>query len=444
MTDLLQRLEADGVENLSVIFHDYSGRACAKTVPRERFASVTQHGVVFAKANLGFRMDDHQSEDASFLADSGDFLAIPDPESYMPVPYQDGSGRVQAYMCTEDGDRWEGCPRARLAAVIDAYAAEGLSVRVGLEPEFFLFEHDENGGYRPVDRDGMFTLAGLDRHYPLWKLIVDDLRCMGIELDQLGKEYGPAQYEGTPHYGTPLETVDQYLAYKEVVRNRARAAGFLASFMPKPYDHLPGSGLHLHLSLWDRDGGRELSAGSAQDEPLSDLGRRFVAGLLAHARGLTGVGSSIVNSYKRLQPGSWAPAHVCWGLGNRAALVRIPGLGRRRHVEYRSGDNAANPYLYVCAVLAAGLDGIASGLSLGEPADVDVGHLSVEDARARGLDMLPTSLPEALDAFESDEVLSGALGAVVSAEFLKVKRSELAAFSRAVHEWERDMYLQSV
>ena len=270
-----------------------------------------------------------------------------------------------------------------------------------------------------------------------------DLRAMGIVLDQLGKEYGPAQYEGTPAFGAPLEAVDHYLAFREVVRNRAREAGWVASFMPKPYAELPGCGLHVHLSVWDRDGQRELTPGEADREPLSGVGRRFAAGLLAHARGLTGIGSPIVNSYKRLLPGSWAPAHICWGVGNRSALVRVPGLGRRRRIEYRSGDNAANPFLYVCALMAAGLDGIRNEIELPPPADVDVGHLSTAEAQARGLEFLPSSLPEALDAFEADAVLTGALGPVISAEFLKVKRSELAAYDLTVHPWERAAYLET-
>ena len=164
------------------------------------------------------------------------------------------------------------------------------------------------------------------------------------------------------------------------------------------------------MSLWDRDGQREITPGATDEEPLSRIGRHFVAGLLTHARGLTGIGSPIVNSYKRLLPGSWAPAHICWGTGNRAALVRIPGLGRRRRVEYRSGDNAANPFLYVCALMAAGLDGIRNELDPPPPADVDVGRLSAAEAQARGLAFLPASLPEALDAFEADPVLTDALG----------------------------------
>ena len=442
--NLLKRLNADEIDNLTVVYHDYGGRACAKTIPRERFESVIQHGVVFARANLNFQFDDHQSAGATFLADTGDFLAVPDPSSYARVPYQESTARVHAFMRSDDGSPWDGCPRHRLQMVVDEFAQEGLSVRVGLEPEFYIFEPSGDGDYLPADRDGMFTLAGLDRHYPLWKSVTDDLREMDVDVEQFGKEYGPAQYEGSPRYGSPVASVDGYLVFKDVVKNRARAAGYLASFMPKPYAHLPGCGLHAHVSLWDLDGNRELSAGERESEPLSEIGGQFVAGLLAHASGLTGLGSPVVNSYKRLLPGSWAPAHVCWGVGNRSALVRVPGLGRRRHLEYRSGDNAMNPFLFVTALLAAGFEGIRQRLTPPPPVDVDVGHLSPAEVESRGLTMLPTSLRQALDAFEADETLIGAIGPVISPEFVKVKRGELAAYDLAVHPWERVMYLESV
>jgi len=444
--ELLKRLQGDGAEGLWVVYHDYGGRAGAKTVPKERFREGVEQGVVFARANLSFRFDDHPCEDATFLAHTGDFLAVPDPQSYAPVPYHPGTARVHAFMRTEAGEPWAGCPRTRLADAIAAYAEHDLSVRAGFEPEFMLVRRggDHVGEYQPADSDGMFTLAGLDRHYPLWRAVIDDLRAMGVAIEQLGKEYGPGQYEGTPRYAAPLKAVDDYLTLKEVVRARAREAGLVATFMPKPYAHLPGCGLHLHLSLWDAEGAREVSAGEGDGEPLSELGRRFVAGLLAHARGLTGVGSPIVNSYKRLLPGSWAPAHICWGAGNRAALVRVPGRGRRRHIEYRSGDSAANPFLYLTALLAAGLDGIERQLEPPPPVDVDVGHLSTEQARDRGLEFLPNRLADALDALEADAVLMRALGPVIGPELVKVKRSELAAYDRHVHPFERRMYLETL
>ena len=438
---ILERLDADGIEHLWVVYHDYSGRSCAKTVPRERFEAVAERGVVFAHANLSMRMDDVQPADATFLADSGDFLAVPDPASYARVPHQPATARAHVFMRADDLSPWDGCPRTRLGRILDAYAERGMSVRAGFEPEFFLLRRGADGEYAPADRDGMYTVRGLDRHNALWRAVIDDLRAMDVMVEQLGKEYGPAQYEGTARYAEAVRAVDNHLLFKDTLHARARDSGLVASFMPKPFAHLPGCGLHVHLSLWDADGDRELSCGAGA-EALSEVGRRMAAGLLAHARGLSGVGSPIVNSYKRLQPGSWAPAHVGWGVGNRAALVRVPGTGSRGHLEYRSGDNASNPFVYLTALLAAGLDGIERDLELPPPIDFDIGHMSDAQVRSRGIDLLPRSLHEALDAFESDSVLTAALGPVIATEHLKIKRSELSAYDLHVHPWERRMYLE--
>jgi glutamine synthetase len=438
-------LQSESIEHLWVIYHDYSGRSCAKTVPKERLAGIFENGVVFARANLDFNLEDHMATNSRFTADTGDFLAVPDPISYAPVPYREATARMHAFLRADDGSPWEGCPRTQLQHVLDAYAAEGLSVRAAFEAEFFLFEPVEEVDYQPADADGMFTVSGLDRHYALWQRITDSLHAMGVTVEQLGKEYGPGQYEATTRYADPIKAVDDYLTFKEVVRALARDAGWVASFMPKPYAHLPGCGLHLHLSLWDVDGQRDLSRGETDGEPLSPVGRHFLGGLLAHAPALTGVGCPIVNSYKRLLPGSWAPAHICWGVGNRAALVRIPSLTRRRHIEFRSGDNAANPFIFLTAVLAAGLDGLCNQIQPPAPVTEDVGFITTEgEAAARGLAFLPRTLPQALAALEADKVVAEALGPVILDEFLKVKRSELAAYNLHVHPWERKMYLEAI
>lgn len=448
MTDaqeVVSRLDSEGIEHLWVIWHDYSGRSCTKTVPREKFAGVFENGVVFARADLDFNLGDHMAVDSMFTADTGDFLAVPDPDSYAPIPYRERTARMYAFMRDDDGSPWEACPRTRLQRMVDMYAGEGFSVRAAFESEFILFEPTEDGDYRPAGTDGMFTVAGLDRHYSLCKVIIDSLHGMSVSVEQLGKEYGPGQYEATTHYDQPMKAADDFCTFKEVVRALAREGGWVASFMPKPYADMPGCGLHLHLSVWDAEGDTELSMGESEEDPLSPLGRHFLGGLLAHAAALTAVGAPLVNSYKRLLPGSWAPAHICWGVGNRAALVRIPSMWRRRHLEFRSADCACNPFMLMTAVMGAGLDGIRNEIDPPPPVDYDVGTVTTkEEAAARGLEFLPRTLPEALEALEADQVVADALGPMVHSEFLKVKRSELAAYNLHVHPWERNMYLEAI
>lgn len=267
---------------------------------------------------------------------------------------------------------------------------------------------------------------------------------MGIRVAQLGKEYGAGQYEMTVHHASPIDAVDHYAALKAAVRDAARDLGYVATFMPKVYADWSGCSLHVHLSVWDEAGRRDLTPSDADQTALSDVGRWFMGGLLAHVEALTGLGSPTVNSYKRLQPGSWAPANTYWGNGNRSAVIRIPGSGKRRHLEYRSGDNACQPALFLTGLLAAGLDGVRNRIDPGSAFDGDIGHMSQAEIQRRGVRYLPRTLPEALAALEADPVVSAALGPTALGHFLAVKRSELAQYEIEVHPWERDTYLEVV
>jgi glutamine synthetase len=240
----------------------------------------------------------------------------------------------------------------------------------------------------------------------------------------------------------PMKAADDLLTVRETVKALARDAGLVASFMPKPFEQLAGSGVHVHVSLWDATGQESRSEGAGPAGLSRELGH-FMAGVLAHAPAICGVGAPTVNSYKRLLPGSWAPAHVAWGTGNRAALVRVPGSSRRR-IEFRAGDHTANPYLFLTALFAAGLDGLERELDPGAPAAGDIGHQGLEELARQGVQLLPRSAGEALDAIEADEVVMSALGAVCGPELLRVKRFELARYERHVTDWERDVYFERV
>jgi len=441
--DLLDQLEKDGIEHLWVVYQDYNGRSQAKTVPKARFKSVVEKGIVFAKANLDFTLEDHQAEGAVFLAETGDFLAVPDPRSYAVIPYHKNTARVHAYMMSEEGGVWDGCPRGKVDKMVEQYKAAGMSIQVAFEPEFTIFQKGESG-YTPIASSTMFTLEGLDMEYTLIQQIVERCEAMGVPITQIGKEYGAGQYEGGVLHGDPITAIDRYLIYKDVVRATAREHGYVATFMPKPFGHLPGNGLHIHLSLWDTAGETDLSMGTNDEEPLSPKGLNFIGGLLQHAGALAGAGSPTVNSYKRLQPGSWSPAHACWGVGNRAALIRIPGMGKRRHVEFRSGDNACNPYVFLISLLAAGLDGITNHIKAPEPVNEDVGHISEAEVQALGLTYIPRTVDQALDSLAQNQIIAQALGEIIHQEFIKVKQTELSAYQLAIHDWERNIYLETL
>lgn len=439
---LRARLERDEIAHLWVIYTDYNGRSQAKSVPRGRFPEVVRRGLTFARANLDFNVLDQMATEPRFTAETGDFFAVPDPDACAVLPDRPATARVLAWMRDEDGSPWDGCPRTVLARQVAAYAADGMRVEAAFEPEAYLFARLDDGRFVPADRTRMFTLDGLDSHAALFHRLSETLEAMGVVVEQVAPEYGPGQVEINIRHAPPLKAADDLVTVKDVLRSLARSAGLTASFMPKPYAEIAGCGLHVHLSLWDLDGERSAMADDLHPTGLSATARGFIAGVLRHAPALTGVGAPTVNSYKRLQPGSWAPAHAAYGIGNRAALVRVPGAARRR-VEVRAGDNTCSPYLYLTALLAAGLEGIRESADPGPPAEGDLGHLSPAEARAQGIPFLPRSAAEALDAVEADPLLAEALGPTILPEWLKVKRSELAAYNLAVGDWERDAYLDA-
>jgi glutamine synthetase len=265
---------------------------------------------------------------------------------------------------------------------------------------------------------------------------------MGVILPQLHKEYGPGQYEASIQHGTAIEAVDRYLKFRSALHDIAARHGMVATLMPKPYPSWAGNSLHVHLSVWDVAGARDLTASDEDDISLSQVGMWFMGGLLAHAPALTAVGSPTVNSYKRLLPGSWAPANVYWGGGNRSGVIRIPGVGSRRRIEYRSPDNTAQPFLLMCALLAAGLDGIMRQIDPGPEFNADVGHMTAAEMTERHVQFLPRTLADALDALEQDELVCAALGPEILKHFIAVKRGELETYNTLVHEWERSTYLE--
>jgi len=435
-----ERIEADNLRGLWIVWHDYAARANGRWFPGASIPDALANGTRFCHANLNFTTDDQQVPDPHFGADAGDFVAMPDLETYAPLPYQPSIGRVLSYLRTEAGEAWAGCPRTRLRDMLDTLAQRGFSARAAFEPEFTLFRTAEKGNYTPADAFTMYSVARMEAEHDLLDEIEATLAQQGIRVVGMGAEYGAGQLEINLHHEPPIKAADDLLTFRETVKALARRRGLIASFMPKPYDHLAGNGVHVHLSLWDMEGSEDHSAG---DGPLglSAAMAHFIAGVLIHAPALCGVFAPTVNSYKRLLPGSWAPAHIGYAADNRAALVRVPGASRPR-MEFRAGDHTAHPHLALAALIAAGIDGLDRQLDPGPPATGDLGHLP-DDALARqGVRLLPRTAREALDALEADPVILDALGPICGPELLRIRREELARYDRHVSDWERTVYLE--
>ena len=447
----LERLSELDVDALWVVYHDYAGLGRAKAVPRARFEEVAAEGVTFAMANWDLAITDEQVPHPVFGADSGDFRAIPDPATLVRIPHRSRVAQAFTRLTDDAGRPWVGDPRAALVTQIERLAGLGIAAGTAFEAEFVVVPGSDPAALHE-DTGRMFAVEGLDARWPLGARILDDLEAAGVEVHQFAKEYGPGQFEVSLLPTDPLAAADRFLLARQLIRAAAREVGLSASFMPKPYADLPGNGLHVHLGLTrSGDPSDDLVADPDDPDRISDTAGAPIAGLLAHARGQSALSSPTPNSYKRLLPGSWAPAHVSWAMGNRSALIRIPGRGAGRHLEVRGGDAGMNPYLHLAGLLASIADGVERDLAMPPEARVDVGHLSDEDAAAAGFARLPADLASALDALEADDVLRDAVGPVIAAHYLDVKRFEWATYlqrsgldatSTDVSEWERRTYFE--
>ena len=445
------RLAALDVDALWVVYHDYSGLGRAKAVPRARFEEVAAEGVTFAMANWDLAITDEQVPHPVFGADSGDFRAVPDPATLVVLPHRPRVAQAFASLTDDLGRPWAGDPRAALVAQVERLERLRIALRVAFEAEFVVVT-----GTDPMnllaDTSRMFAVEGLDARWLFGARILADLEAVGVEVHQVAKEYGPGQFEVSLLPAEPLAAADRFLLARQLIRAAARNAGLTASFMPKPFTDLPGNGLHVHLGLVRADDPTvDLVADPDDPTRLAGTAGPPIAGLLAHAMGQSALASPTPNSYKRLIPGSWAPAHVSWAVGNRAALVRVPGLGAGRHLEVRGGDAAMNPYFHLAGLLAAIADGVERDLELPAEARTDVGHMSDATAAGAGFPRLPSDLAAALAALVADDVLRAALGPVVAEHYVAVKRFEwgiyldrsgLAPEATEVSDWERRTYFE--
>ena len=318
-------------------------------------------------------------------------------------------------------------------------------MNVGPELEYYYFK-DPNGT-EVLDHGGYFDLTSLDMASDLRRDTILTLEKMGIPVEYSHHENGPSQQEIDLRFADALSMADNVMTYKMVVKEIAMKHGVYASFMPKPISGAPGSGMHIHQSLFDEEGNNAFFDASDPDGyNLSKVAKHYIAGLLKYVPEFSLLTNPSVNSYKRLVPGGEAPVQISWARNNRSALVRIPGYKPDKEeacrVELRSPDSAANPYLAFSAVLAAGLKGIEEELELCPPMEEDFARgLSRQELRVRGFESLPDTLGEAVELFAESELMKEVLGEHIHSFLVKVKREEWNEYQRQVSNWELDRYL---
>jgi glutamine synthetase len=417
--EILEFADRENVRFLRLQFTDILGVNKNVEVPRSQFE----------KAFAGDIMFDGSSIEGFVRIEESDMLLVPDLSTFRILPWGDIGSRVARVICdinTPAGEPFAGDPRGVLKRQIARAAAMGYRMNAGMEAEFFLFKPAREGEAETVTHDvgGYFDLAPADLGEDARRSMVDVLERMGFEVEAAHHEVANGQHEIDFRYAEALETADNIVTFRHVVRQVAHSFGLTASFMPKPVYGQNGSGMHTHQSLFR--GAENAFWDAGREWELSPVCLHYIGGLLRHARALCAITNPLVNSYKRLVPGYEAPVNVAWSMQSRSPMIRIParrGIGTR--VELRTPDPAANPYLALAAMLAAGLDGIETGADHREPVNVNVGEMSYRERRRLRIDDLPHNLDEACDELEKNEVITTALGPHIT----------------QVSPWELDSYL---
>jgi glutamine synthetase len=413
-----------GVRFVRLWFVDVLGLLKSVAIPVAQLERALEDGVGLDGSALEGLVRDHER----------DVIAVPEPLTFQILPWRSGSNVARMFcdVRTPDGAAFPGDSRRALKRVLAQAAELGYAFLAGAEVEFFLFEGDEEPP-RALDSGSYFDLTPLDAGSDFRRAVIEHLERMGIPVKASHHEVGPSQHEVDLEHDDALSMADAITTFRLAVKEVARDAGVFATFMPKPLTGEYGSGLHLHLSLSGDD--RNLFFDEDPDMPLSDLGRCFLAGVLAHAREITAVTNQWVNSYKRLVPGAEAPESSTWTRHGRSALVRVPsgrpGAEAAARIELRSPDPGCNPYLALALVLGAGLRGIERDY-----------QLAPEDQPSVAAPPLPQDLREAVAAFADSELVRDVLGDRLCDAFLRNKAAELEEHRTTVTELERRRLLE--
>ena len=431
---VLRMAKEQDVKFIRFWFTDILGNLKSVAITVEELEGALEEGIGF----------DGSSIEGFARIDESDMVAMPDPNTFVILPWRPAENRVARIFCDilqPGGQPFEGDPRYVLKRNLKRAADLGYTFYVAPELEYFYFASPESTTV--LDRGGYFDLTPLDAATDLRRETVLALEEMGIGVEASHHEVAPSQHEIDLRYTDALTMADSTMTYRLIVKEVALMHGVHASFMPKPLADQNGSGMHVHQSLFR--GERNAFFDATDKDHLSAIAKSYIAGLLHHAREITIVTNQWVNSYKRLVPGYEAPVYLSWALRNRSDLIRVPqykpGKEEDTRIEYRSPDPAANPYLVFAVMLAAGLEGIEKQYPCPEPVEENVFLMTAEERQKRNIAHLPGSLFEAIELAEHSELLRRCLGDHLFEILLKNKLIEWSEYRRHVTDYEIKRYL---
>ncbi|GLF96281.1 glutamine synthetase family protein [Streptomyces yaizuensis] len=440
----LRALVANGeIDTVVLAFPDMQGRLQGKRFAARFFLDeVLEHGTEGCNYLLAVDTEMNTVDGyamASWESGYGDFAMHPDPATLRRVPWNEGTALLIADLAWDDGSPVVAAPRQILRRQLERLAGHGLTARVGTELEFIVFKDTyeqawdrDYRGLTPANQYNIdYSVLGTGRIEPLLRRIRNEMAAAGLTVESAKGECNPGQHEIVFRYDDALVTCDQHAVYKTGAKEIAAQEGVSLTFMAK-YDEREGNSCHIHLSLADTGTGTGADGASAMpgDGPggMSDVMRHFLAGQLAALRDFALLYAPNINSYKRFQPGTFAPTAVAWGHDNRTCALRVVGRGRSLRFENRLPGGDVNPYLAVAGLVAAGLHGLEQRLELPEPC--------TGNAYAADCAQVPTTLREAAELWENSPIAKAAFGDEVVAHYSNMARVELAAFDAAVTDWE--------
>lgn len=435
-SDLLDRVEREHIHFIDLQFTDVVGVVKNITIPAHELAEALENGIWFDGSSI---------EGFARIAES-DMHLRPDPATFAVIPWLEGEEATARLICnvyTPDGQPFAGDPRAVLRRAVDEAAQMGFAYHTGPELEFFLLKPYADGSLlppNPHDSASYFD-APPDKAAGLRRQMTSTLEALGLQVEAMHHEGAAGQHEIDFRYSDAISTADSAVTLRVALKVIAQQNGLYCTFLPKPIRGINGSGMHVHQSLTYTATGKNAFSDPGDAHGLSSAAKHFIAGQLAHARGMCAVLAPLVNSYKRLVAGYEAPVYISWARINRSALIRVPRASSpdSTRLELRCPDPSCNPYLAFAVMLAAGLDGIRRELPASEATEENI--YLIESQQRAPLGILPGSLNQALNALEEDEVVRNALGAHICERFISAKRLEWENYRLEVTPWELEQYL---
>ncbi|HEX3038359.1 MAG TPA: type I glutamate--ammonia ligase [Oscillospiraceae bacterium] len=434
-SDIIKMIDDNNVKFIRLQFTDIFGSLKNVAITTSQIEKALDNKCMF----------DGSSIEGFVRIEESDMYLRPDLDSFVIFPWHTQHGSVARLICDvykPDGTPFEGDPRYVLKKTVQEAEKMGYTFNVGPECEFFLFNTDEFGHATTVTHDtaSYFDLGPSDLGEDARRDICLNLEEMGFEIEASHHEVAIAQHEIDFKYSEAMHSADNLITFKMVVQSVANSHGLCATFMPKPIFGESGSGMHTNMSLF-KDGQNAFYDPNSKSG-LSHIAYNFIAGIMAHIKGMCAITNPLVNSYKRLVPGYEAPCHIAWTASNRSALIRVPATrGSGTRVELRSPDPACNPYLEFAVLLAAGLEGIKQDLMPPEPVSANIYDMNSEERAANNIDNLPTDLSDAIKQMKDDSFIANILGEHVFNKYTEAKGKEWNSFITTVTEWEINEYL---